>query len=255
MTVFSYDQSFEGLLCCIYEAYERKSFPDLLSAENAPFPLFTEQQVSIRTDEKRSQRVWRGLQKKISPAALSAIILTWQSELPESDWLLFQYIRKIFETNGSTELNFGDPVVLKVAHIAKKVQQERHRIIQFLRFQKTADGIFFAAVEPLYNVLPFAIEHFRDRFAGQTWLIYDMKRDYGYYYNQHEVTEVRFENEKPHLPNGQPDKTVLDQQELLLQKMWKTYFNSICIRERSNPKLHRQNLPVRFWKYLPEKKQ
>jgi len=35
--------------------------------------------------------------------------------------------------------------------------------------------------------------------------------------------------------------------------MWKEYFKTIAIKERINPKLHRQHLPVRFWKYMTEK--
>ena len=31
------------------------------------------------------------------------------------------------------------------------------------------------------------------------------------------------------------------------------YFKTIAIKERINPKLHRQHLPVRFWKYMTEK--
>lgn len=253
MTIFIYDQSFEGLLCCVFEAYEQKAMPDRLLAENAPLPLFSDRQIKIVTDESRSQRVWEGLQKRLSPAGLATIPLTWQSELPESDWLIFQYICKVFNSRSSIELNFGDPVVLRVAQIAKKVYRERHRIVQFLRFQKTADGIFFAAIEPLYNILPGTLDHFKDRFADQTWLIYDMKRDYGYYYDQHQVKEVRFEQEKPRLQNGQLDQPLMDREELLFQKMWKEYFSTICIKERINPKLHRQNMPARFWKYLPEK--
>ena len=41
--------------------------------------------------------------------------------------------------------------------------------------------------------------------------------------------------------------------EQLFQQLWRTYFKTIAIKERINPKLHRQNLPVRFWKYLTEK--
>ena len=41
--------------------------------------------------------------------------------------------------------------------------------------------------------------------------------------------------------------------EELFQKLWKEYFKAINIKERNNPKLHRQNLPARFWKHLTEK--
>lgn len=70
---------------------------------------------------------------------------------------------------------------------------ERLRVIQFLRFQKAADGTFFAAVKPVYNVLPLTLPHLKDRFADQRWLLYDLKREYGYYYDLKEATEVRFE--------------------------------------------------------------
>lgn len=253
MITFIYDQSFEGLLCSVFEAYEQKIKPGNLLSENTPPTLFSERQVKITTDSNKARRVWKGLQKKISPAALPSIPMAWQSELPGSDWLLFQYIYKVFKTPDSIELNFGDPIVLKVVQIAKKVHRERHRVIQFLRFQKMADGTFFAATEPLYNVLPFTIEHLKNRFAGQTWIIYDMKRNYGYYYDQRQVKEVCFQQESPVLQNNQPEQHLMDREELLFQKMWQEYFKTTCIKERINPKLHRQNLPVRFWKYLPEK--
>ena len=45
----------------------------------------------------------------------------------------------------------------------------------------------------------------------------------------------------------------MDKDERLFQEMWRTYFHSIAIKERLNPRLHRQNMPARFWPYMPEK--
>lgn len=253
MTIFTYDKSFEGLLTCLFEAYGRKLFPDLLAADDQPLPLFHDQVVSIGTDENKSGRVWKALEKKLSPAGLSVITACWLSELPEIDLLLFRYICKAIDAPSSIELNFGDQDILKATQISKKVNQERLRVIQFARFQKTADGIFFAALEPLYNVLPIAIHHFQDRFADQKWIIYDLKREYGYYYDLVSVTEIRFETKAGHLLTGRLTEPLMDQDEKLFQTLWKTYFKSIGIQERVNPRLHKQNLPVRFWKYLTEK--
>ena len=49
------------------------------------------------------------------------------------------------------------------------------------------------------------------------------------------------------------DQQLMAEDEQLFQQLWRTYFKTIAIKERINPKLHRQNLPVRFWKYLTEK--
>ena len=243
MTVFVYDKTFEGLLTAVFDAYSRHSFPDLLLAEGEPFLLFYDEAVTICTDDAKVDRVWKGLQKRLSAMALSVITVTWLSELPEADMLLFRYIRKAIDAPRTIELNFGDPDVLEVSKVWKKVTNERLRVIQFLRFQKAADGTFFAAVKPVYNVLPLTLPHLKDRFADQCWLLYDLKREYGYYYDLKEATEVRFEEKEAHLLSG------LLGEEL----MWKTYFKSIAIKERLNPKLHRQHMPARFWKYMPEK--
>ena len=253
MIVFIYDKTFEGLLTVVFDAYFRKTFPDTLLAENELLPLFCDETVTICTDDKKAGRVWKGLQKKLSVSALSCLTASWLSELPGIDMLLFRYICKAINSSQSIELNFGDQDVLELSKVWKKVGKERERVLQFLRFQKTVDGTFFAAIEPMYNVLSLIIGHFKNRFADQKWLIYDLKREYGYYYNLSTVTEVSFEDKESHLLTGILDDDLMVRDEKLFQQLWKEYFKSITIKERINPKLHRQNLPVRFWKHLTEK--
>ena len=144
MIVYQYDKSFDGLLTCIFEAYDRKMFPDILQAEGVPLPLFHEEVIRIITDERKSSRVWKGLEKRLSPAGLSVITSCWLSELPDTDRLLFRYIRKAIDALRPIEINFGDPDVLEATQIAKKVGNERLRVVQFTRFQKTIDGTYSA---------------------------------------------------------------------------------------------------------------
>lgn len=254
MHVFRYDKSFDGLLTAVFDAYNRRTFPDALIGDEEIPPLFCEETHTVITDEAKSARVWRGLEKKISASALSSLTVCWLSELPEIDMLLFSYIRKAIDSPTSIELNFGDPDVLQLSKIWKQVNNERLRVIQFLRFQKTTDETYFAPVEPIYNVLPLTLTHLKDRYAGQKWLIYDIKREYGFYYDLKETNEVRFEEKEKHLISGILNEKLLDKDELLFQQLWKTYFKSIAIKERINPRLHKQHLPVRFWKYLTEKR-
>lgn len=253
MVIYRYDKTFEGLLTAVFEAYERKLFPDLLLGEKESLPLFYDTLINVYTDDSRSERVWKGLKTKLSRPALSCLTLAWMAELPRTDRLLFRYIRKAFDSPVSIELNFGDPDVLDLTKIGRKVNQEKHRVLQFARFQKTRDDIFFCPFEPLYNVLPLTLTHFQDRFTGQKWMIYDLKRDYGYYYDLHTVTEIHFPEKHPFLSTGKLTESQLSSDEKLFQKLWQEYFKSLTIKERINPRLHRQNMPARFWKYLTEK--
>lgn len=255
MIVFIYDKTFDGLLTAVFDAYFRKTFPDVLLSVGDPLPLFYDETFTVVTDEEKAGRVWRSLQKKLSAAALACVAQSWLSELPEVGMLLFRYIRKATDSPHSIETNFADPDVFDLSRIWKKVNQERHRMWQFVRFQKAADGTYFAAFEPLYNVLPLAIEHFKDRFVDQKWLIYDMRRRYGYYYDLNSVTEVTFEEDSREAPliTGMLNESLMDKDEKQFQELWRIYFKAIAIKERFNLRKHKQDMPVRYWKYLTEK--
>ena len=255
MNIFIYDKTFEGLLTAVFDAYNRKTFPDLLLSAGDALPLFYEESFTVITDEEKAGRVWRGLQKKLSSAALACLAQCWLAEEPETPMLLFRYIRKAIDAPRSIETNFADPDVLEFSRMWKRVDWERIRLLQFVRFQKAADGTFFAAFEPQYNALPLTVQHFKDRFADQKWIIYDMKRRYGFYYDLQEVTTISFDDDsrEAHLITGMLDESLMDENEKIFQKLWKTYFKAICIKERMNPRKHKKDMPVRYWKYLTEK--
>jgi len=92
MTIFTYDKTFEGLLTVVFDAYFRKTFPDVLLADGEPFPLFYDETFGVVTDEEKAKRVWKALEKKLSDTALNLVTITWLSELPEVVILLFRYI-------------------------------------------------------------------------------------------------------------------------------------------------------------------
>lgn len=252
MIIFRYDKTYEGLLTALFDAYNRKIFPDKLLGLEDIEPLFTTESYTVFTQEDKSTRVWKGLEKKVERNTLNMLTYVWLSELPGSDELIFRYIRKAFDSKMSIETNYADDDVLEVQKVARKVSHEKHRMIEFVRFQKAADDIFFAPISPDHNCLPLTISHFKDRFADQKWIIYDTKRNYGFFYDLKTVTEMTLDSTEL-FPDGKLDEKLMAEDEKLFQNLWKAYFKSLTIKERINPKLHRQHLPKRYWKYLTEK--
>ena len=94
MNIFVFDNTFEGLLTSVFEAYSRRVFPDALSPEGEPLPLFHDEVFTVITEEEKAKRVWRGLQKKLSSGALSCLAQCWLAEEQETPILLFRYIRR-----------------------------------------------------------------------------------------------------------------------------------------------------------------
>ena len=253
LIIFQYDRTFDGMLTVVFDAYARRSFPQVIQGTDEPLPLFYDEVHPVITDEAKAGRVWKALEKKLSKDALSCLTVSYLSELPELDLHLFRYICKNIDSPVSLENNLADDDILFVTNTFRKMLYERLRMMQFIRFQKAADGTYFGIMEPQYNVLPLAIAHFKDRFADQPFVLYDKRRHYGYYYDQHEVTQVTFDESLPHFVTGKLDESLMADDEKLFQELWRTYFKAVCIRDRLNPRKQRKDMPVRYWKYLTEK--
>lgn len=253
MIIFTYDKTFDGLLSCVFFAYEQKKFPDFILSDSDQKPLFVDEQYRIITEKEKSLRVWKALEKKLSKIAQNMMLSVWLSELPETEMLLFRYIRKNIDHPEGVEMNFGDDDVLRIKEIAQKVAKEAEQLRQFVRFQETADGIYFAPVSPRYDVLSLIVSHFQSRYAGQPWIIYDTNRNTGLFYDGHAVREISFSAETlAELKRGKLAEEKVSAEEALFQQMWRTYFESTTIKERLNLKLQRQHMPQRYWKYLTE---
>ena len=265
MTVFRYDKSFEGLLTAVFDAYARRMWPDALLEEGEPAPLFTDEDHTVVTDPEKAGRVWTALAKKVPKDVCNMLAMGWLSEEPGVDMMLARYLRRVFDSPVKVHTDFSDPDILRVKQLALKVAREREHLMQFTRFQKGADtpddpslaashgagATYFAPVSPRYNALPLAIPYFRDRFRDQKWLIYDIARHYGYYYDLHEVTEITMEDDS-HLTGGALDPAMLAENEELFHTMWRRDIDSMAIKERLNARLQRQHMPRRFWPLMTE---
>ncbi|MEH6681169.1 MAG: TIGR03915 family putative DNA repair protein [Sediminicola sp.] len=247
-----YDGSFNGFLTAVFEAFEGKLTVANIQKNSAyQRGLFSEPE-TIFTQMDKAQRVWNGIQKK-SHEAIKNIYFAYQAESSGIEMLLYRYIRKLFTGHADVHLNQADDIVLKVGQWAKMVGREKHRMEAFVRFQMTQDGIYFASIEPDFNVLPLISKHFRHRYPAQQWIIYDTKRNYGLFHDMETVEMIGLDL-KGLQGNSIHQSTIFTKEEHQYQELWSNYFRSTNIRSRINKKLHTQHVPKRYWGYLSEKR-
>jgi probable DNA metabolism protein len=253
MQLVVYDGTFEGFLTAVFHIYGYK-FTDVHFASEGNYQKnIFDKAYEVTTDEAKAARVWKGLEQKLSETALEQLYKTFLCEKKDIENMLLAYIQYAFTSNASIEQDYSHPAVLAVTQTAKTVYREKHRMEAFIRFQLTGDGLYYAVIEPDFNVLPLLKKHFYDRYADQCWLIYDVKRKYGLYYDKEQVVTVAMTFTEENA-SGKDIRNVYDTGEELYQKLWKQYFNSVNISARKNMKLHIQHMPRRYWKYLTEKK-
>lgn len=252
MIAFAYDKSWEGLLSCLFRAYADKTFADVLLGPDEAPPLLATSLKQIETSPEMARRVMAGLKRDLSPLALRQVMYAWLSEAGQADIIVFRYMRKVFDTMGRIESNFSDQDVMALRKLWQKTAKAVMHVQQFVRFQKTTHNIYFAILEPDCNVLPLTLNHFVSRFADQKWVIYDGRRNYGFYYDLQQVREIDLQAGALNA-DRQLAHSLLTDKEKALQQAWRRYFKTLAIKERINPKLHCQHVPRRFWRYLTEK--
>ena len=249
MEIYVFDGSLDGLLTTVFEFYERKPKAIQLVSQHHFEPVLIDEVFEVTSDEIKAKRVWEGLKKKIGSEWLLRFYKAYLSEDAKTFQQLFDFACYIFDNPKGAEKNFGHPAVLAVTQMERSVSRERHRMKAFIRFQETIDGIFYAPIEPDFNVLPLISYFFKNRYADQRWIIYDLKRKYGLYYDLNKVEEIVLE-ETPAIKSA---SDLLSGKEELYGLLWKDYFKSTNIKARKNMKLHIRHVPKRYWKYLTEK--
>lgn len=251
--ILIYDGSFNGFLTAVFKAFEERiTIADIQRNGQAQNALFSDTE-TVFTQMDKAKRVWDGIQNK-SNTAIKNIYFAFLSEYKGIELLLYRYIQKLFASQFSVHSDYSDAIVLKIGQLAKNVGREKHRMEAFVRFQLTKDAIYFAHIEPDCNVLPLISKHFRSRYGDQHWLIYDIKRKYGLYYNLQTVEIISLDLNELYANSILKSDRFLDE-EYNYQDLWANYFKSTHIKSRINKKLHIQHVPKRYWKYLSEKKQ
>jgi probable DNA metabolism protein len=248
MTVVAYDGSFAGLFTAVFEIYEYKILePNIVREAVANGSLFGSFHTVI-TDEAKAARVYSKLQSVISAKTCKQLYDVYLSELKDIDNVLFRYIQYALRSKFVIENDYSNADVLLIQQTSRKVHREKHRMEAFVRFKLTQDNLYYATIQPDYNVLPLICKHFKDRYADQRWLIYDVQRKYGLYYDMQTVEEVQLNFSEAVGVDG-----IFDEQEELYQQLWQVYFSNVNIKARKNMKLHIQHVPKRYWRWLVEK--
>jgi len=256
MRVFFYDQTFDGLLSAVFDAYTRREFPEKLLSGADCLPLLVTAAHTVATEEAKAGRVYRGLTGILSREAMEDLVAAWLSEEAGADLAVFRYIRRTFDVGKTPEHDLADPTVFAVVRLAKRVRCELHRLLGFARFQKTAEGVYFAALAPRHNVLPLMLPHFIDRFRDQRWILYDLGRRSGVLFDAGTVHDVFLDDATARALAGRQGKleeALLADNEALFQSLWQNYFEATAIRERLNPRLQKRCMPQRYWEFMTEK--
>lgn len=253
MTQLVYDNSFEGFLTGVFEIYEFKYVNPIITKKKFHTLSLLEETITVFTDNIKAKRVLHKIEKCIGKGGIRILLYSFLSENLDLEKHLFEVIKYILKFPNKNIMNdFSNPSVVQLHKFTKSVAREKHRMEAFVRFEELSNGVYFAKIAPDFDVLMLILNHFKNRYQDQHWIIYDISRNYGLYYDLDKVEVISLEID---LRTLKIETKLLSDRELKYQDLWIEYFDHTNITERKNLKLHFQHIPRRYWKYLTERRE
>ena len=242
MNKFLYDGTPEGLVSAIASILDGGGDPAQAHLAVRQDTLF-EEGLFLRTDPAAAEALFQRLRQG-APDAVYTLWYFMMAEVDDLETSLLRYIALAFEHGDRVNGYLTHADVKAIVATARKAGRELHRMKGLLRFEQLRDGTWLARMEPDHNIIQPLAQHFSKRLRGQTWFICDLRRRSAVRWDGHALSFGTLEQ------FSRPD---VSEEEKAVRQMWQTFFKTIAIPERKNPRLQKSNMPAKYWKYLTEK--
>ena len=239
---YTYDGSFEGFLTALALAVE-KNLPDsaIVKEAAAEAGLFSEF-IKAGSDPQKAAAARDLVESRGSAESWQHLRFAFLSEAPGAETAILEYVKLLAAKGPAADNMLADDRVKKVHGLSARVGGEAHRFKGFVRFKELADKTLYSKIEPDHNILPLLAPHFRARLGTFNWVIHDSRRNNAALY---------FKGKLVYAPLASA-RLLEDGKEAEVRELWKHFFKTAAIKERINPKLQRQNVPLKYRKNLTE---
>ena len=237
--VFQYDGTFDGFLCCIYESYVHKELPIAFCCDEEYWSLYEVRY--IVTDRQHAQRVQRSI-VKLSSDASDLLRRAFLTCMEEKELRLYAFVQKLYREGAAFMRNRSDPVYYPIAKALRHMNGELKKLRGFVRFSDY-NGVLGGEIEPKNRVLPFLRRHFCDRYANESFFLYDRTHREVLLYSRGKSRIFPVDNLQLALP---------DEEEVHYRTLWKRFFDTVAIQERYNPRCQNTFLPKRYRNTMTE---
>lgn len=237
--IYLFDGTKKGFLTALAKAYPDKNA--ILSSKTIQL-LLGEGQVCVETDFALAEKIESRL-LSFDRDCMHELDMLLRSGMEHNEQIAFRYFRLLATLKIPISKRLADLDVFRAVECIKKVSFEIHRFHGFIRFMETDSGALYAPFSPDNDICDLLAPYFRGRFPQFPFVIHDVKRKKAAVYDGNRIFTAPL----------QSAEVVLSANEEGWQSLWKEYYGAVNIPSRERLKQMRGYMPVRYWKFLPEK--
>lgn len=251
MFIFTCEDRFEDMMCCIYEAWKcaLKNGHDNIVLRKEPVlqQTFFDEYIHVDYDPEKAQKVIRTIEDKLSNKGLYYIYYASLSHEEDALNTMYHFLVKGFKVGPGIFDCYAEPEVMRMFEIKRKVGNEAHFFREIARFTSMNDQVYVCHLEPKDNVIVLVANHFADRMPSEHFMIIDDKRCYGVVHPKDGENYIRYLTEGEMAILCQ-----IENYEDTYTDLWRTFFKTIAIEERENPVCQRTMMPLWTRKHAVE---
>lgn len=237
---YIYDGTIEGLFSGIFVGYKNIEISEFntISIESS----FLQDEIVVETSKEYYKRVKNSIVKNFGINFLNSIKTVFRSHDLEKGTIIAKVIKGKF-LYGNVYLQGSIEEAVRFNQMIKNVYSENHSYKGLLRFKTIKGDYFYGEIEPKNDILDLLALHFKSRMPKEKFIILDKNRNKCSIYSGGETSY--FDVDSMYIDKGSKDN--------FFEECWIEFYNAIKIDERENLKLMQNNMPKRYWKYLPER--
>jgi len=239
--ILVYDGTFEGFLSLVYEVYYKKLKP-IKIYKTLPNEMIFEEILKINTSKDNAIKVLTAIKTKFPKELIQRILNIFMCDSKEFEMALLEYIIIGFK-DFKQLYNINNSCVFYLNSLEKELFRLVHKMYAFIRFEELEDGTLYGKIESKFNVVYFLGKHFLKRFNNQNFIIHDLDRKLAF---------VKIDEEFSIQEVAYFDEPTFSSNEEKFQKLWKSFFKGVTIKERINLKLQQNLVPLVYRTYMSE---
>lgn len=241
------EDSVDGIMTAIYDGWvlmlEGKKV-NIYPGDDYSYELFHEY-VHCKTNLKKAESVAESIKEKISAYAYEEVFRSCMHYDKNRGNVVLEFLKVGFRAGASTTKMLGEPRVINLMELARKVGNEAHLFKEVVRFSEIGEKILFSKIEPKCDVLLLIEHHFSERYPEENWIIYDEGRKKGIIHKYKSETMMVSGEQLEEAVSKISIKDDYDE-------LWKVFFEAIGIKERFNPRCQMNLLPKWYRKNMTE---
>lgn len=264
---YTYDGTIEGLMTAIYQSYAHHVMAEDIVMKSKAQPRLDQDLIDVETDMDLALKVRRGICRQLGTRVWKAIAEASSSDEHDTGTIVYRFIRYALESPNSCpckECNrkthcmspckpgssaildeWSNPAVRPLLQLQRHVLSEAELMRQFIRFEKTEDGCWFARCNPNASVVPLVMSYFSARFNTQDFVIYD---------EAHHLAGISHGGRWQLVSADKAHMSAPSVEEASMQDAWKRFYHALSVECRYHPEQRRSFMPQRLWRNITEMK-